>query len=341
MTAQGTPLLEVVGLRKSFDLTRGIIPRKVGEVKAVDDVSFTVRSHEVLGLAGESGSGKTTIGRAVLRLIEPTAGRIIFDKVDVRALDRRGLRLLRRRMQMVFQDPLAALNPQMTIGQILSEPLILQGIGHNAAERRERAVELLKSVSLSPDYLGRRPSDMSGGQRQRIVIARALAVGPQFIVADEPISALDVSIQAQIIALLEELKERLGLSMLFISHDLAAMEYLSDRIAVLYLGRIMEIGPSAEVCGNPRHPYTEMLISAVPEPDPARRRRRIIPVGEIPSAASPPSGCVFRTRCPYAIAECAAAVPPLRAVGTDHYSACLRDDLDVAQLKAPSAPAIA
>lgn len=341
MTAQATSLLEVVGLRKSFDVTRGIFPRKVGEIRAVDDVSFTVRSHEVLGLAGESGSGKTTIGRAVLRLIEPTAGRVIFDNVDVGALDRRALRLFRRRMQMVFQDPLAALNPQMTIGEILSEPLILQGIGRNAAERRDRAVELLKSVALSADYLGRRPSDMSGGQRQRIVIARALAVGPQFIVADEPISALDVSIQAQIIALLEELKDRLGLSMLFISHDLATMEYLSDRIAVLYLGRIMEIGPSAEVCGNPRHPYTEMLISAVPEPDPARRRRRIIPAGEIPSAASPPSGCVFRTRCPYATAECAAAVPPLRPVGDDHYSACLRDDLDVAKLKALSAPAVA
>ncbi len=288
-----------------------------------------------------SGSGKTTIGRAVLRLIEPTAGRVVFDKVDVTALDRRALRLFRRRMQMVFQDPLAALNPQMTIGEILSEPLILQGIGRNAAERRDRAVELLTSVALSADYLGRRPSDMSGGQRQRIVIARALAVGPQFIVADEPISALDVSIQAQIIALLEELKERLGLSMLFISHDLATMEYLSDRIAVLYLGRIMEIGPSAEICGNPRHPYTEMLISAVPEPDPARRRRRIIPAGEIPSAAAPPSGCVFRTRCPYATDECAATVPPLRPIGDDHYFACLRDDLDVAKLKALRAPAVA
>lgn len=341
MTAQATPLLEVVGLRKSFDVMRGVFPRKVGEIKAVDDVSFTVRSHEVLGLAGESGSGKTTIGRAVLRLIEPSAGRIIFDKVDVTALDRRALRLFRRRMQMVFQDPLAALNPQMTIGEILREPLILQGIGRNATERRDRAVELLKSVSLSADYLGRHPSDMSGGQRQRIVIARALAVGPQFLVADEPISALDVSIQAQIIALLEELKDRLGLSMLFISHDLAAMEYLSDRIAVLYLGRIMEIGPSAEVCGNPRHPYTEMLISAVPEPDPMRRRRRIVPVGEIPSAASPPSGCVFRTRCPYATAECAATVPPLRPVGDDHYAACLRDDLDVAKLKGSNTSVLA
>ena len=326
MTESGAPLLQIDGLRKYFDITRGLFASKVGEVKAVDDVSFTVNSHEVLGLAGESGSGKTTIGRAVLRLIEPTAGKIVFDGIDVTALDRQALRLFRRRMQIVFQDPLAALNPQMTIGEILAEPLILQNICRSAAERRDRAVELLKSVSLSADYITRRPSDMSGGQRQRIVIARALAVGPQFIVADEPVSALDVSIQAQIIALLEELKERLGLSMLFISHDLATMEYLSDRIAVLYLGRIMEIGPSTEVCGNPQHPYTEMLISAVPEPDPERRRRRIVPAGEIPSAAAPPSGCVFRTRCPLATPECAVTVPPLRKVGKDHYAACIRHE---------------
>jgi len=323
----GTPLLEVNGLRKWFDINQGVFSRKIGQVKAVDDVSFTVHRNEVLGLAGESGSGKTTIGRSVLRLIEPTGGRVIFDKVDVIALDDRELRRFRRRMQIVFQDPLAALNPEMTIDAILSEPLILQRIARNASERRDRAVELLESVALSGDYLTRRPSDLSGGQRQRIVIARALAVGPEFIVADEPVSALDVSVQAQIIALLEELKERLGLSMLFISHDLATMEYLSDRIAVLYLGRVMEIGPATEVCGDPRHPYTEMLISAVPDPDPQRRRRRIMPAGEIPSAAAPPSGCVFRTRCPYATAECASVIPPLRKVGENHYSACLRDDL--------------
>jgi oligopeptide transport system ATP-binding protein len=225
---------------------------------------------------------------------------------------------------------LAALNPQMTIEEILSEPLIVQGLGRNAAERRDRAVELLNSVALSADYLTRRPSDMSGGQRQRIVIARALAVNPQFIVADEPVSALDVSIQAQIIALLIELKDRLGLSMLFISHDLAAMEYISDRIAVLYLGRIMEIGPATEVCGNSKHPYTEMLISAVPQPDP-ERKRRIIPTGEIPSAASPPSGCVFRTRCSYALPDCAKIIPQLRQVGEDHFSACIREDVVLAK----------
>jgi oligopeptide transport system ATP-binding protein len=330
VTANGAPLLEVDGLRKWFDINRGVFSRKVGQVKAVDDVSFAVHRNEVLGLAGESGSGKTTIGRSVLRLIEPTGGRVTFDKVDVTALDDRALRRFRRRMQIVFQDPLAALNPEMTIDAILSEPLILQRMAHNAAERRDRAVQLLESVALSGEYLTRRPSDLSGGQRQRIVIARALAVGPDFIVADEPVSALDVSVQAQIIALLEELKERLGLSMLFISHDLATMEYLSDRIAVLYLGRVMEIGPAKEVCGDPRHPYTEMLISAVPDPDPQRRRRRIMPAGEIPSAAAPPSGCVFRTRCSYATAECASIVPPLRKVGENHYSACLRDGLGLA-----------
>jgi len=326
MTAEPPPLLKVEGLRKWFDITRGVFGRKVGQVKAVDDVSFFVRSHEVLGLAGESGSGKTTIGRSVLRLIEPTAGKVTFDNVEVTSLGAREMRQFRRRMQIVFQDPLAALNPQMTIEEILSEPLTVQGLARNAAGRRDRVVELLDSVALSADYLTRRPSDMSGGQRQRVVIARALSVNPEFIVADEPVSALDVSIQAQIIALLVELKTRLGLSMLFISHDLAAMEYISDRIAVLYLGRIMEIGPSTEVCGNYKHPYTEMLISAAPQPDPDRKRR-IIPVGEIPSAASPPSGCVFRTRCAYALPECASVVPPLRNVGADHYTSCIRDDV--------------
>lgn len=328
MTSETPPLLRVEGLRKWFDITRGVFGRKIGQVKAVDDVSFTVRSHEVLGLAGESGSGKTTIGRSVLRLVEPSAGRIVFDGVDVTALKSSDLRQFRRRMQIIFQDPLAALNPQMTIEEVLSEPLIVQGIGRSSVERRDRAVELLDSVSLSSDYLKRRPGQMSGGQRQRIVIARALAVNPEFIVADEPVSALDVSIQAQIIALLIELKGRLGLSMLFISHDLAAMEYISDRIAVLYLGRVMEIGPSTEVCSNYKHPYTEMLISAVPQPEPGYQRK-IFPTGEIPSAANPPSGCVFRTRCSYVRPECAQIVPTLRKVGEDHYTACIRDDLSL------------
>lgn len=331
MSADTPPLLQVESLRKWFDITRGVFGRKVGQVKAVDDVSFTVRSHEVLGLAGESGSGKTTIGRSVLRLVEPSAGRIVFDGVDVTSLNSADLRRFRRRMQIIFQDPLAALNPQMTIEEVLSEPLIVQGIGRSDAERRDRAGALLDSVALSSDYLKRRPGEMSGGQRQRIVIARALAVNPEFIVADEPVSALDVSIQAQIIALLIELKGRLGLSMLFISHDLAAMEYISDRIAVLYLGRVMEIGPSSEVCGNFEHPYTEMLISAVPQPEPGYQRK-VFPVGEIPSAASPPSGCVFRTRCSYVKPECAQIVPQLRKVAEDHYTACIRDDLSLSRV---------
>jgi oligopeptide transport system ATP-binding protein len=331
MSSEMAPLLQVEGLRKWFDITRGVFGRKVGQVKAVDDVSFTVRSREVLGLAGESGSGKTTIGRSVLRLVEPSAGRVVFDGTDVTSLNTADLRRFRRRMQIIFQDPLAALNPQMTIEEVLSEPLIVQGIGRSDADRRNRAVELLDSVSLSSDYLKRRPGEMSGGQRQRIVIARARAVNPEFIVADEPVSALDVSIQAQIIALLIELKGRLGLSMLFISHDLAAMEYISDRIAVLYLGRVMEIGPSSEVCGNFKHPYTEMLISAVPQPEPGYQRK-IFPAGEIPSAASPPSGCVFRTRCSYARPECAQIVPQLRKVAEDHYTACIRDDLSLSRV---------
>jgi oligopeptide/dipeptide ABC transporter ATP-binding protein len=333
MTPETPPLLRVEGLRKWFDITRGVFGRKIGQVKAVDDVSITVRSHEVLGLAGESGSGKTTIGRSVLRLVEPSAGRITFDGVDVTALKSSELRQFRRRMQIIFQDPLAALNPQMTIEEVLSEPLIVQGIGRSAVERRDRAVELLDSVSLSSDYLKRRPGEMSGGQRQRIVIARALAVNPEFIVADEPVSALDVSIQAQIIALLIELKGRLGLSMLFISHDLAAMEYISDRIAVLYLGRVMEIGPSTEVCSNYKHPYTEMLISAVPQPEPGYQRK-MFPAGEIPSAANPPSGCVFRTRCSYARPECDQIIPTLRKVGEDHYTACIREDLSLSRILA-------
>jgi oligopeptide/dipeptide ABC transporter ATP-binding protein len=333
MTPETPALLRVEGLRKWFDITRGVFGRKIGQVKAVDDVSFTVRSHEVLGLAGESGSGKTTIGRSVLRLVEPSAGRITFDGVDVTSLNSSELRQFRRRMQIIFQDPLAALNPQMTIEEVLSEPLIVQGIGRSAVERRDRAVELLDSVSLSSDYLKRRPGEMSGGQRQRIVIARALAVNPEFIVADEPVSALDVSIQAQIIALLIELKGRLGLSMLFISHDLAAMEYISDRIAVLYLGRVMEIGPSTEVCSNYKHPYTEMLISAVPQPEPGYQRK-MFPAGEIPSAANPPSGCVFRTRCSYARPECAQIIPTLRKVGEDHYTACIREDLSLSRILA-------
>jgi oligopeptide/dipeptide ABC transporter ATP-binding protein len=322
-----TPLLEVKNLRKWFDIRKGIIPKPVAHVRAVEDVSFSLRSHEVLGIAGESGSGKTTLGRAVLRLVEPSSGEILFNGQDIVKFDRRQLHAFRRRAQIIFQDPFASLNPRMTIEQILSEPLIVQKTGRTRRERKQRAGELLEMVALTPDYLTRKPHELSGGQRQRIVIARALAVKPELVVADEPVSALDVSIQAQIIALLKDLKQRLGLSILFISHDLAVMEDLSDRIAIVYLGRMMEIGPSGVICSSPHHPYARALLSAVPNPDPGAKRERIILEGDLPDPVNPPSGCVFRTRCPYALPACAEAIPPMRSKGRDHFSACIRDDI--------------
>ena len=323
----GAPLIEVEGLRKWFPIMRGLIPRPVAHVKAVDDVSFSIAPHEVLGIAGESGSGKTTIGRTLLRLIEPTRGAIRFRGEDVTRLGPEALRRFRRKAQIVFQDPYGSLNPNMTVEAILSEPLRIQRLGANAAERRERVAELLDMVAMSADHLPRRPQALSGGQRQRIGLARALAVSPEFIVADEPVSALDVSIQAQIVNLLEDLKRRLGLSLLFISHDIAVMEYISDRIAVVYLGRVMEIGPTAAICASPKHPYTEALLSAVPNPDPTRKKQRIVLEGDVPNAIAPPSGCVFRTRWPYALDECAHAPPPLRDVAPAHRVACIRDDV--------------
>ena len=321
------PLLHVTGLKTWFPIRRGLIPKVVANVKAVNDVSFSVYPHEVLGIAGESGSGKTTIGRSVLRLIEPTAGEILFDGTDITKLNAENLRLFRRQAQIIFQDPFASLDPKMTIAAILAEPLRIHGLCKNARERRERAVELLEMVAMSTDYLSRYPHELSGGQRQRIGIARALAVEPKFIVADEPVSALDVSIQAQIINLLDDLKQRLGLSLLFISHDITVMEYLSDRIAIVYLGKIMEIGPTREICGSPRPPYPEALLSAVPDPDQNAKRNRIVLEGDVPSPIDPPSGCVFRTRCHYAIDACAKTVPAFRSAGPGHLTACIRDDI--------------
>src|SRR5262249_2714055 len=260
------PLLEVRDLRKSYEVRRGVIPRVQGHVRAVDRVSFSVRPGEVLGIAGESGSGKSTIARCVLRLIEPTSGEIKFGGREVTHLDRHGLRLFRRKAQMIFQDPYGSLDPLMTIGEIIAEPLQVQGLATSRGERRKRVLDLLEMVALGSDYIDRRPHGLSGGQRQRVGIARALAVGPEFIVADEPVSALDVSIQAQIVNLLEELKQRLNLAMLFISHDIAVLDHISDRIAIVYLGRVMEIGPAQALTQAPRHPYTEALLSAVPEP---------------------------------------------------------------------------
>ena len=321
------PLFDIRNLTKRFDIRQGFLSRLVGQVHAVEDVSFTVGPNEVLGLAGESGSGKSTIGRMLLRLIEPTSGHIRFMGEEIMGLDRAAELAFRRRAQIVFQDPFASLDPTMTIGDAIAEPLRLQGMKAGSAELRDRVAELLVQVSLPTDFAERWPDELSGGQRQRVVIARALSVGPKFIVADEPVSSLDVSIQAQIIGLLEQLQAQSGLSMLFISHDIAVMEYLSDRIAVLYLGRVMEIGPARDVIATPRHPYTEALISAIPGAAAAGRRSRVILTGEIPSAAAPPAGCVFHTRCQYARPDCAREVPKLRETRKGHFKSCLRDDI--------------
>ena len=320
--AQQGNLLEVNHLQKYFPIKGGILSRTVANVKAVEDVSFSIKPGEVVGLVGESGSGKTTAGRAILRLIEPTAGEVRFEDTDVTKLSKRQMREYRKQMQIIFQDPFASLNPRMTVGDIIGEALTI----HNLAKGREkeaRVADLLTRVGLSPAHMRRYPHEFSGGQRQRIGIARALAVDPKFIVADEPVSALDVSIQAQVVNLLQDLKEELGLTLLFIAHDLAVVEYISDKVIVMYLGRIMEIAPSKELYANPVHPYTEALLSAVPIPDPTVKRERVILQSDIPSPINPPSGCVFRTRCPIATKECAEVVPPLEEVSPGHFKACI------------------
>ncbi len=320
-------LLEVRHLRTWFPAQGGLLARGRQHVKAVDDVSFDIERGEVLGLVGESGSGKTTVGRSLLRLIQPTAGTIRFDGLDVTALSQAGLRAFRRRAQIIFQDPFASLNPRMTVAEIVGEALVIHGLARGARARAERVGELLAMVGLAPEHMTQYPHEFSGGQRQRIGIARALAVEPEFIVADEPVSALDVSIQAQVVNLMRDLKARLGLTLLFITHDLAVVEYISTRVAVMYLGRLMEVAPARELCRNPKHPYTEALLSAVPVPDPKARRGRIVLKGDIPSPIDPPSGCVFRTRCPYALPACAERVPELREVRPLHQKACIRDDI--------------
>jgi peptide/nickel transport system ATP-binding protein len=317
------PLLAVRGLAKHFGpgaFGRGPV------VRALDDIHFEVGRGEVVGLVGESGSGKTTIGRSVLRLIEPTAGEVVFDGQDLTKLSGGAMRRQRRRMQYIFQDPFASLSPRMTIGEILTEGLAIQGIG-TGRERLAKARAALEAVELPADAVERYAHEFSGGQRQRIGIARALALEPEFLVADEPVSALDVSVQAQIVNLLRDLQLRLGLTMLFISHDLAVVEYICDRVIVLYLGRIMEIAPSERLYAAPKHPYTRALLSAIPEPDPDRPRQRQILKGDIPSPANPPSGCVFRTRCPHAVEACAREVPKLEEVEPGHFKACIRQDV--------------
>jgi peptide/nickel transport system ATP-binding protein len=314
-----TDILTVAGLKKYFG--HGEHP-----VRAVDDVSFGIRDGEVLGLVGESGSGKSTIGRSVLKLIEPTAGQVTFDGIDLVPLSASAMRPYRRRLQIIFQDPYASLNPRRRVGDTLDEAMATHGL-HPGSARKARIAELLSLVGLAPFHAQRFPHEFSGGQRQRIGIARALAVEPQFIVADEPVSALDVSIQAQVINLLSDLREKFGLTMLFISHDLDVVEYLCDRIVVLYLGKVMEIAPAKELYRSPQHPYTEALLEASPRPDPAMRRTRRLLQGDIPSPVNPPSGCVFRTRCPYAQDACAATLPPLREIAPGRFKACLRDDI--------------
>ncbi len=314
------PLLEVRDLAKQYT-TRG------SSLTILQNISFDIGKGEVVGLVGESGSGKTTIGRSVLRLIEPSAGSVRFDGTELTKLSASQLRRARPRMQYIFQDPFASLSPRMTIGEILTEGLKIQGIG-NSKERLDRARKALEQVDLPADAINRYAHEFSGGQRQRIGIARALTLQPEFIVADEPVSALDVSIQAQVINLLRDLQQRLGLTMLFISHDLAVVEYICDRVIVLYLGRVMEIAPSAELYAAPQHPYTQALLSAIPSSDPDSHRNRQILKGDIPSPANPPSGCVFRTRCPKALPKCAEVVPELRETSPGRFKACIRDDLN-------------
>jgi oligopeptide transport system ATP-binding protein len=325
MSENGT-LVKVRNLKMHFPITQGIvIQRKVGAIKAVDGLDFDIMRGETLGLVGESGCGKSTTGRAILQLYRPTAGEVYFEDQKLTDIKGESLRRMRRRMQMIFQDPYASLNPRMTVGDIIGEPLLVHNIA-KGKERRERVQELLRVVGLNPYFVNRYPHEFSGGQRQRIGVARALAVQPEFIVCDEPISALDVSIQAQIINLLEDLQEEFNLTYLFIAHDLSVVRHISDRIAVMYLGKIVELTTRHELYDNPLHPYTQALLSAVPIPDPVveETRRRIILEGDVPSPASPPVGCNFNTRCPVVMDICHKEDPEFVDVGGGHWVACFR-----------------
>ncbi len=318
----GESLLVVRDLRKYFPVQRGLLSRTVGHVKAIDGVTFAIGRGETLGLVGESGSGKTTVGRCILRLIEPTEGKILFDGADVGAMGDRELRRLRRHMQIVFQDPYGSLNPRMTVEAIIGEPLVIHGAG-DRRQRRDRVAELLRKVGLDPDYRKRYPHEFSGGQRQRIGVARAIATNPRFLVLDEPVSALDVSVQAQVVNLLQDLQAELGLTYLFIAHDLAVVEHISTRVAVMYLGKIMELAGREALYRDPLHPYTQALLSAVPIPDPRVAKSRIILRGDIPTPLRPPTGCVFHTRCPIArFPVCSAEVPPLLEHRPGQFAAC-------------------
>jgi oligopeptide/dipeptide ABC transporter ATP-binding protein len=314
-------VLAVEGLAKRFPVRRGLLGRVEGEVHAVDGVSFTIGQGETLGLVGESGCGKSTVGRTVLRLLQPTAGRIRLDGVDITQLDRAAMRDHRRRMQIIFQDPYSSLNPRMTAGDIVGELLEAHGVARGAA-KRTRVLELFDRVGLRAAQIDNYPHEFSGGQRQRIGIARALSLNPALIVCDEPVSALDVSIQAQVVNLLKDLQRDLGLAFLFIAHDLAVVKYISHRVAVMYLGRIVEMAPRRTLFGAPRHPYTESLMAAVPVADPTLRRERRILQGDVPSPVDRPMGCHFHTRCPYAEARCRVEAPALREIASGHQVAC-------------------
>jgi len=325
--ARGDVLLDVQGLKMYFPVnSRGIIPRHVADVKAVDGVDFFVRRGETLGLVGESGCGKTTVGRSILQVYKTTGGAVKFDGTDLTKLKAKEMRRFRRRLQMIFQDPYSSLNPRMTAGSIIGEPMKIHGMAGDRGEYRDRVEELLRVVGLNPYMRDRYPHEFSGGQRQRIGIARSLAVRPDLIICDEPVSALDVSIQAQIINLLQELQDEYDLTYLFIAHDLSVVRHISDRVAVMYLGKVVEIATREELYENPLHPYTKALMSAVPIPDPSveRGRERIVLQGDVPSPLRPPSGCRFHTRCPIAIDVCSEEDPEFRDVGGDHWVACHR-----------------
>ena len=324
-TADATPLLEVRGLRMYFPVSDGqIMRRHIGDVKAVDGVDFTIGRGETLGLVGESGCGKTTMGRCILRLETPTAGEIIYDGVDIAKLGRREMVALRRRIQVIFQDPYSSLNPRQKVGSIIAEPMRVHGVEPDATKRTARVKELLTLCGLNANFADRYPHEMSGGQRQRVGIARALALNPEFIVCDEAVSALDVSIQAQVINLLEDLREKFNLTYLFIAHDLSVVRHLCQRVAVMYLGRVVELAECDELFDNPLHPYTRALLAAVPVPDPTVEATRTFqPVtGEVPSPINPPPGCVFHPRCPLAVAECRQTRPELRELRPGHWVAC-------------------
>ena len=326
-TTIGNTILDVRDLKQWFPIRRGLLQRVVGHVKAVDGVSFRLLERESLGLVGESGCGKTTAGRTILRLYEPTGGEVWYTRedgsqVELTSLTPQEMKVHRRELRMIFQDPFSSLNPRLTVMDIIGEPLIIHGVTRKRAEIERRVGELMEAVGLNPNYMGRYPHEFSGGQRQRIGLARTLSLNPRIIIADEPVSALDVSVQAQVMNLLQELKEQLGLTLLFIAHDLSVVEHICDRIAVMYLGHIMEIDDAEDLLRNPAHPYTEALVSAVPPADPDVRMERIILEGDVPSPSNPPSGCVFHPRCRYAEDVCRTEFPPMVDLGDGHLSRC-------------------